>query len=170
MKVVRISASKNNWHFITSNGSDPSIKSYASLLLLQNELRNSDQDDVKNYWKTRILFSRTFLHKILDKEKDLVCTYCGKRHLVIEEENMFVKNHLKATIDHVLPISKGGSVYDTDNVVVACGTCNSRKDNMTLGKFLDKFKTIKPNMKILQPFLDKENRKINTLATLNPVQ
>ncbi|OQW46102.1 MAG: hypothetical protein A4S09_16845 [Proteobacteria bacterium SG_bin7] len=32
------------------------------------------------------------------------------------------------TIDHVVPISKGGR-HEWDNVVAACGQCNNRKGN-----------------------------------------
>jgi 5-methylcytosine-specific restriction endonuclease McrA len=47
------------------------------------------------------------------------CQYCGS-----------AKN---LTIDHVIPRSKGGS-HTWDNVVTACGTCNSRKGDRTLSE------------------------------------
>ena len=39
-------------------------------------------------------------------------------------------NHDEATIDHVLPQSRGGKT-DFDNCVTACKNCNSKKDNRT---------------------------------------
>ncbi len=44
------------------------------------------------------------------------CQYCGSRK--------------QLTIDHVLPRSRGGK-HTWDNVVIACGSCNSRKGNRT---------------------------------------
>ncbi len=43
------------------------------------------------------------------------CAYCRRADL-------------KLTIDHVVPLSKGGSI-GIDNIVPACGPCNSKKGN-----------------------------------------
>ncbi len=53
--------------------------------------------------------------EVLRRDKH-TCQYCGStRHL---------------TLDHVIPVSKGGQ--DTwDNIVTACETCNNRKGNGT---------------------------------------
>jgi hypothetical protein len=48
---------------------------------------------------------------------DEVCAYCGNR-----SERM--------TIDHVIPLCQGGG-NDPENLVVACGGCNSRKGGRT---------------------------------------
>lgn len=44
------------------------------------------------------------------------CQYCGTTH--------------NLTLDHVLPLSKGGS-HAWDNVVTACGSCNQKKGDRT---------------------------------------
>lgn len=44
------------------------------------------------------------------------CQYCGSTH--------------NLTLDHVVPLSKGGS-HSWDNVVTACERCNQRKGNRT---------------------------------------
>jgi 5-methylcytosine-specific restriction endonuclease McrA len=54
-------------------------------------------------------------------EYNYLCVYCGK--------------HKPLTIDHVVPISKGG-LHDVSNIVPACGSCNSRKGNSSLLLFL----------------------------------
>ena len=41
------------------------------------------------------------------------CTYCGKRSKEL-------------TVDHIIPLVKGGTNY-IDNIVPACGRCNSSK-------------------------------------------
>lgn len=38
------------------------------------------------------------------------------------------------TVDHITPISKGGG-DDTDNLVLACKSCNSRKRDLTINQF-----------------------------------
>jgi len=50
-------------------------------------------------------------------EADGHCAYCDKE--------------AKLTLDHVIPLSKGGR-HSKDNVVPACGHCNSSKGNKTL--------------------------------------
>lgn len=45
------------------------------------------------------------------------CAYCGKE--------------AKLTLDHIIPLSKGGK-HSKDNVVPACAHCNSSKGNKTL--------------------------------------
>jgi 5-methylcytosine-specific restriction endonuclease McrA len=56
-------------------------------------------------------------------EADGHCTYCSKK--------------AKLTLDHVIPLSKGGK-HSKDNVVPACLHCNSSKNNKTLEEWLGK--------------------------------
>lgn len=49
---------------------------------------------------------------------DNTCQYCG--HVGASSE---------LTVDHVLPVSRGGSPDRWDNVVIACKRCNWRKAN-----------------------------------------
>jgi 5-methylcytosine-specific restriction endonuclease McrA len=44
------------------------------------------------------------------------CTYCNKRLISGD-----------ATIDHVVPLSKGGNASDPSNLTSACRSCNSAK-------------------------------------------
>jgi 5-methylcytosine-specific restriction endonuclease McrA len=46
------------------------------------------------------------------------------------------KNSNLATIDHVIPLSKGGNKYDESNLVIACKTCNKKKGSMSVEEFL----------------------------------
>ena len=48
------------------------------------------------------------------------CQYCGKHG-----------NAKELTIDHVIPVSRGGD-NSWENVVTACGPCNSKKGNKLL--------------------------------------
>lgn len=51
------------------------------------------------------------------------CYYCGKP---VKEQG---KREEKATVDHLIPVSKGGS-HAEFNLVIACQPCNeAKKDN-----------------------------------------
>lgn len=56
-----------------------------------------------------------------------VCQWCKRPFASIEE----------ATIDHVIPLSKGGSNGD-DNLVLACATCNTMRSNKVTTKELQR--------------------------------
>ena len=49
------------------------------------------------------------------------CAYCGQA---------------ADSVDHVVPRSKGGAMFDPDNLVACCRMCNSRKESKDSGVFL----------------------------------
>ena len=51
-----------------------------------------------------------------------ICQYCGE-----------CLTHADSTIDHIVPVSKGGTL-NWDNVVTACKECNNKKGNKDLDK------------------------------------
>ena len=65
------------------------------------------------------------------------------RQVKFNRQNIFVRDHFtcqycakklsekKLTVDHVVPLSKGGT-HEWSNVVAACGTCNNKKGNKSL--------------------------------------
>ena len=55
--------------------------------------------------------------KAIFERDNNTCQYCGKK-----------KRKDKLTIDHVIPLSKGGA-HGPENIVTACRPCNSRKWN-----------------------------------------
>lgn len=65
----------------------------------------------------------TNLHEKIKKKYDK-CAYCGE---YLEEKDR--------TVDHVKPISKGGLDIE-ENIVVACATCNTNKNDYDLEEFL----------------------------------
>jgi 5-methylcytosine-specific restriction endonuclease McrA len=72
-----------------------------------------------------INFRNKWMRKYQREHTTIKCVYCGKEHLdpwAKEEEN-------KATIDHLIPKSKGGKVLDEENFVIACFKCNQDKGN-----------------------------------------
>lgn len=78
--------------------------------------------------KTTIRFSRTNVY-LRDRGE---CQYCGD-HIERKE----------STLDHVMPVSKGGkSIWE--NCVTACATCNSNKSDKTKG-WKPRIKPYKPD-------------------------
>lgn len=62
--------------------------------------------------------------------KDVICDeqcfYC----------NAYVE-YSKRTIDHLTPLSRGGT-HTVDNLVMSCGSCNSSKHNLTYEEYMEK--------------------------------
>ena len=52
------------------------------------------------------------LRLVVLKRDDYTCAYCSKP---------------ANTVDHVVPLARGGDKYDTNNLVAACTACNSAK-------------------------------------------
>jgi 5-methylcytosine-specific restriction endonuclease McrA len=76
----------------------------------------------RNQW---VRFRNNWMRKYQREHTIIKCVYCGKEHLdpwAKEDAN-------KATIDHLIPKSKGGKVLDEENFVIACFKCNQDKGN-----------------------------------------
>lgn len=117
----------------------------ASSILMKRAYWEQDPDNPYNQRLALIGLSRDFLTKEKEKHGDLVCTYCEKPNLIIELHEMNVPNHIKATIDHIVPISEGCNPFDTENLAVACGKCNSKKGSMPADKFRE---TVKKHVQV----------------------
>lgn len=102
---------------------NPHIQSLASLILLKEKLFKNENP--KSHWRSWVLFRYKYLRS-MKKTNKLICIYCGTRDLKIEHKKGTPKKQ-RATIDHVIPISKGGDMYDINNLVVACYNCNNKK-------------------------------------------
>jgi 5-methylcytosine-specific restriction endonuclease McrA len=114
-------------------------KSWASSILLRKFYWKQDPDNPIHKANARINFSRSFLTRWKEKHGKITCNYCKKTDLVIEYEGMQVERSVLATIDHVIPISRGGAVFDEKNVVPCCNKCNQKKGNKLLEEFKREF-------------------------------
>lgn len=68
---------------------------------------------------------------------DLVCFYCKK----ICKRNLPENHPEKSTIDHVLPIAKGGN-NNSYNLAICCNKCNQNKKSYIELKYIDKLRDI----------------------------
>ncbi len=75
-----------------------------------NSIRKKANDTFR-----KVSIPKEFRWKIWQRD-DFTCQYCGARD--------------DLSIDHIFPESKGGKLIDS-NLVTACKTCNSRKNNRT---------------------------------------
>lgn len=116
-----------------------SSKSRAAYILLKDELRFQDVDYIEtlSFRSEEIEFSRNYLTKEKELNGDLVCSYCGRPHLEIEYEGMLIPERKKATVDHIVPVSKGGDKFSPKNIRVACSPCNTKKGDKDVNIFLD---------------------------------
>ncbi|RYZ80581.1 MAG: HNH endonuclease [Proteobacteria bacterium] len=58
------------------------------------------------------------------------CFYCARKVSRFEK----LRSARRATLDHRVPRSHGGS-HSLDNLVIACGPCNSRKGSLSEERF-----------------------------------
>ena len=64
--------------------------------------------------------------KNFKKEAEKVCHYCGKQ----------INNKDELTVDHVIPVSKGGE-HAKDNFVISCKACNSEKASLNVERYTE---------------------------------
>lgn len=104
----------------------PVIQSLAAAMLLKKYYERRDPEIrekvfSKQYRKIRKQFLKTSL-KAYGK---LICVYCKRNDLVIETDDI----KIKATIDHIIAVSRGGNKLDVNNMCVSCNKCNMKKGN-----------------------------------------
>lgn len=114
------------------------FKSRAAYILLTNYFRFLDEDYIKSMSSRceMIEFSRDYLTKVKEREGIIICSYCGTSHLEIEYDGMHIRKEIKATIDHIVAISKGGDIFNPENIRVACEKCNTKKGDKSVDEFL----------------------------------
>ena len=108
---------------------DPHPHSLAARVLLTNRLQKQE----RNQW---VSFRVDFLTRAFERDGKLRCHYCHREDLVMEVSDDASKAQMRilATLDHVIPRSKGGAEMDEKNIVIACYPCNQRKGDEVLGK------------------------------------
>lgn len=136
---IKIGRNTTVHHNILSQ--DVSIKSYASLLLLNEYYQNLDVEYTEgNDWRYYYIVRRHFLRK----QKRInggfwICHYCKKPIYNLQPRNIKKEPHrkLNITVDHIIPVSKGGSLLDTKNMVECCYTCNNDKGITSYNEYME---------------------------------
>ena len=100
---------------------EPHPESLASLVLLSREYSKAQLSKWLN-------FRDEVLDEFIAEHGELFCTMCDKRPLLREMPEFGMRqSHDLATIDHVVPRSKGGGEYEKGNCAVVCYQCNQKK-------------------------------------------
>lgn len=95
---------------------------YESVYINSPHLKNKKPSviQIKMEWKNNSPCIK-FHRNLLFKRDRYTCTYCNK----------FIKHDQERTVDHIIPISKGGDLYSWSNLITACSPCNNKKgDNL----------------------------------------
>lgn len=103
---------------------NPHPQSYAMQVKLRAQLL---REALKTGDEWNYFFWMKFRDKYLGAQRKLhgmlTCFYCNKTNLKIDTAN----EDMRATIDHFVPVSKGGPVFEESNLRVACYNCNQTK-------------------------------------------
>jgi 5-methylcytosine-specific restriction endonuclease McrA len=73
--------------------------------------------------------TRPYVESRFARRSHVKCAYCPR-----------MVSRADATVDHRIPVSRGGS-HKRSNLAIACFPCNSRKKNMTEVEFREALRT-----------------------------
>lgn len=109
---------------------NPHPQSLAALILLHHNY--TPIPNSVRFW----LRYRKHILKLWRRKGKFYCFYCGKGPLKKEIYPSKKTNYINlATLDHVVPVSKGGEEYSEKNLLLACGFCNNKKGNKNFNDF-----------------------------------
>jgi 5-methylcytosine-specific restriction endonuclease McrA len=116
----------------------PHPMSWAAALLLREELGQEEAviilKDFLGVKKRDAVFRRGVFKKERVRAGALICHHCKGGPLQTGKSSCY--QHMRATVDHVVPISKGGARFDEMNVVIACAACNSERGNTDIDAYV----------------------------------
>jgi len=107
---------------------EPHIQSLAAGVKLNRYYRKLDPMRSMHNVRVWLKYRANHLKEEKIRMGSLICRYCGKRDLLKEVPDKS-KRAMQATLDHIVPLSKGGDKFSKDNIVIACYPCNSKKKN-----------------------------------------
>ena len=112
---------------------EPHIDSLASYLLMKKDFERLDPyiKEQKIPFRIWLTFRNRLLLRLKKQNKgNLICTYCRREHLVTNFQLKGIRQERKATLDHVVPLAKGGMRFDESNLVACCSKCNEKKGHL----------------------------------------
>ena len=110
---------------------NPHLQSCAALVMLTRKLAPKPMG-----YRVWLKYRSWYLNEHYKKHKGYYCQYCGKGPL---KKHSDVSDDV-ATLDHVVPTSKGGPKFLSCNIVVACYRCNNKKTDRPKDEFLASLK------------------------------
>lgn len=110
---------------------NPNTTSRAAYILLINKLYHLSETAVhRSVW---LNFRDKWFMKLLRAGVEMKCVYCEETNL-----DPFTKDLKRLiTVDHILPLSRGGNLFDENNFDLCCYTCNQKKGTRTKEEFLN---------------------------------
>lgn len=105
---------------------NPPITSQAAYYHLIGKLAEEAGERPFLWWEW-VAFRVNYLTELERLYGMLWCEYCGKHPLQINGD--LYSNQCLATLDHIQAVANGGSIYDKNNLAVACHSCNQEKDS-----------------------------------------
>lgn len=78
------------------------------------------------------------LRRLVREREGMRCRYCGCRCVERPADREPTRHELDRapTVDHWVPLARGGSRLSPANVVLACGRCNRDKANLSGDEYL----------------------------------
>lgn len=155
MELITFCPSRN-WklnHLIFLEEINP--KSYAGSILLKDYYQSLENNQIgpsiwQTDWRYYFIVRRLWLRKNrvkLNGDKFWVCHYCGRHIHKMPIRNKNHQNlHECVTVDHKIPKSDGIDILDTNNFLVSCYDCNSKKKSTSYENFING-KVLKKKMK-----------------------
>jgi HNH endonuclease len=125
------SGSRQHQHVILPD--EPHLQSFAALVLLTHQYILLDPEaNPEISWKIYKRRRKQVLREHLAKYGKYICTYCNRSDLELYP----TEKEKQVTIDHIVPISRGGSYTSKKNMAVCCHKCNGNKGNLLKHDFL----------------------------------
>lgn len=98
------------------------------------------EEEIEIAWKEHLTVHRTTLSMIRDKlieVQDNRCHYCDIEMTKFDPQTRFSPTLLwsDATLDHMTPLSKGGT-NEIENLVASCSSCNNEKGDMDYEQYI----------------------------------
>jgi len=100
------------------------LKSRHAYILLVSKLHQKDIDTFKA--KKWLKNKKRLLRMLLVYNDTLHCEYCGRENLVAGKADGKNTRCDILTLDHYIPVSNGGSMYNEKNLIVCCNKCNQK--------------------------------------------
>lgn len=109
---------------------EPHPQSYAALILITRQyIRLDPEANPEINWQIYKWRRKQVLKEHFAKYGKYICTYCKRDDLT---EDIKQSNVRRVTIDHIIPIGRGGRLTAKNNMTICCSACNNKKGDQIL--------------------------------------